>query len=177
VLSEPAEFQKLFSYADENTPDNFVSKWFEPDHLGCDTSCNACLREYTNMPYHGLLDWRLALDMVRIAQHGSAVDLTSNWGSRPNPWRTLLDKAIPNTLIRLGYGTSEDFDTLPGYVYGGRRNKVILLERHPLWQDDHSLYQQAVSEANQRYPGYPVYPMNPFRLLRRPADYVGAELI
>jgi len=176
VLSEPAEFQKLFSYADENTPRNFVSKWFEPDHLGCDTSCNACLREYTNMPYHGLLDWRLALDMVRIAQYGTPVDMASDWDSRPNPWRIVQEKVIPNTLVRLGYRSPENFGDLRGYVYDGRREKAVLLERHPLWQDGHLLYQKAVNEVNRRYPNHQVRPMNPFRLLRRPADYIWSNL-
>lgn len=176
VLSEPAEFQKLFTYADENTPGNFVSKWFASDHLGCDTSCNACLREYTNLPYHGLLDWRLALDMVRIAQYGSKVDLATAWGNHPNPWRTVLDKAIPNTLMRLGYDSPKVFGTLRGYLFNGRRNQVVLIERHPLWQDNHSLYQQAISEVSQYYPSHRIYPLNPFRLLRRPADYIVANL-
>lgn len=176
MLSEPTEFQKLFSYADENTPGNFVSEWFEPDHLGCDTSCNACLREYTNMPYHGLLDWRLALDMVRVAQHGSEVDLTTAWGSRPNPWRAVLDKAIPNTLMRLGYEAPEVFGSLRGYSLSSRRNQVVLIERHPLWQDDHSLYQQAINEVGRHYPNHLVYPLNPFRMLRRPADYIVTNL-
>jgi hypothetical protein len=114
--------------------------------------------------------------MVRIAQHDGAVDLTTPWGSQPNPWRTVLDKAIPNTLMRLGYGASEDFDTLRGYVYGGRRSQVVLLERYPLWQDDHPVYQRAVNEVNRRYPSHRIYPANPFRLLRRPADYIASNL-
>lgn len=30
----------------------------------CDSSCYACLRDYRNMPYHPLLDWRLAVDLA-----------------------------------------------------------------------------------------------------------------
>lgn len=30
----------------------------------CDSSCYVCLRDYRNMAYHPLLDWRLALDMA-----------------------------------------------------------------------------------------------------------------
>ena len=32
----------------------------------CDTSCAKCLRDYTNLPFHPLLDWRLALDMIQM---------------------------------------------------------------------------------------------------------------
>jgi hypothetical protein len=32
----------------------------------CDSSCYDCLRDYFNMPYHPLLDWRLARDLLAI---------------------------------------------------------------------------------------------------------------
>jgi Lhr-like helicase len=33
----------------------------------CDSSCYECLRDYRNMSYHPLLDWRLALDVLSLA--------------------------------------------------------------------------------------------------------------
>ena len=43
----------------------------------CDGSCYNCLRDYGNMAYHDLLDWRLSMDMTRLA-----------WGEpiRLDPW-------------------------------------------------------------------------------------------
>src|SRR5439155_24482802 len=32
----------------------------------CDSSCYDCLREFYNMSYHALLDWRLAADMLQL---------------------------------------------------------------------------------------------------------------
>jgi len=73
----------------------------------CDTSCNLCLRDFANLAYHGLLDWRLALDMARIATfHLNSVDLFSDWNGSPNSWRNLLEgtKApVPAALEQLGY--------------------------------------------------------------------------
>src|SRR4029453_2593304 len=31
----------------------------------CDSSCPDCLRHYRNMAFHGLLDWRLGLSLLR----------------------------------------------------------------------------------------------------------------
>lgn len=176
-LSEPSEFQKLFSYADFSSREkNIATKWLASEHMTtCDTSCNACLREYNNMPYHGLLDWRLALDMVRIAQQGADVDLNTPWGQYPNPWQNSLAIAIPKTLERLGYKQPEPVGSLRGYIHNNAQYKLVLLESHPLWQEDHPLYQQATNEIKLRYPAYKIKSVNPFRLLRRPADYVPAK--
>ena len=32
----------------------------------CDSSCYQCMRDYMNMSYHPLLDWRLGLDLVNL---------------------------------------------------------------------------------------------------------------
>lgn len=44
------------------------------DHLNtpsvCDPSCYECLRSYQNLRYHGILNWRLALDMARLLAFG-----------------------------------------------------------------------------------------------------------
>ncbi|MCH4250303.1 MAG: hypothetical protein LKF88_05480, partial [Microbacteriaceae bacterium] len=38
-----------------------------PSHADtCDSSCYRCLRDYGNMSYHALLDWRLARDLFRL---------------------------------------------------------------------------------------------------------------
>lgn len=44
---------------------------------GCDTSCYACLRDWTNNPYHPLLDWRLAADCLEILRFGQP--LSDRW--------------------------------------------------------------------------------------------------
>ena len=145
------------------------------DHgLSCDTSCNLCLRDFGNLSYHGLLDWRLALDMARIASASqNAVDLFSNWSGRGNPWRNLLegtDARVPTVLRQLGYNEPLLLETVR--VYKHSRQKKLLIERHPLWQEDHPDYQNTYVEAQRQFSGCEIKGMNPFRLLRRPADYV-----
>jgi ATP-dependent helicase YprA (DUF1998 family) len=40
---------------------------------GCDSSCYLCLRDHSNAAYHPLLDWRLAVDLLRIGT-GASID-------------------------------------------------------------------------------------------------------
>ncbi len=63
-LAEEKEFTRLLDRVEE-----LVTSW--DDGHGCDTSCYACLRDYTNNPYHPLLDWRLAADALEILRHGN----------------------------------------------------------------------------------------------------------
>lgn len=60
----------------------------------CRGSCYQCLRDYTNMAYHSLLDWRLAGDLLTILQGGGAASdprarraagLLRNWASDFSP--------------------------------------------------------------------------------------------
>jgi len=176
-LGESAHFSKLLDQANPDVSESLASLWMAHSHShDCDTSCNYCLRDFYNLPYHGLLDWRLALDMARLTTSSNAViDLVSSWGGHVNPWTLLLqgpESPVPATMQRLGYGQPIQFAGLRGYVHISQQRKQILIERHPLWTDEHPDYLAAVSAAKQQHPGYSIRPMNPFRALRRPADYV-----
>jgi DEAD/DEAH box helicase domain-containing protein len=183
-LGQKAEFLKLLEQGNPDALGSIAAKWMvmtapagspRPHGAECDTSCNLCLRDYYNSPYHGLLDWRLALDMARLATLGTTkIDLTSSWGTSANPWDTLLSHHIapvPATMKRLLYGGPVYFGTLRGYILQKPGRKEIRIERHPLWQDDHPEWLAAHADASAQYPGYQVLDMNPFILLRRPGDY------
>lgn len=175
-FGEPGHFRTLLAQANPNESGNLAHGWMNETHRReCDTSCNACLRDFHNLPYHGLLDWRLALDMARLAVETTAtIDLVSPWGEHENPWGTLLngtDTPVPATMQRLGYEPPVEFATLRGYVHKSPQRRRVMIERHPLWTNDHPDYRAAVAEAKQKYPRYEIKPLNPFMALRRPADY------
>jgi DEAD/DEAH box helicase domain-containing protein len=174
-LGKATEYNQLLSQADPAIPNSIAQKWLHTsEHSGCDTSCNLCLRDFYNLPYHGLLDWRLALDMARLAASPDAtVDLSTPWGSTPNLWTTLTSAAhatVPATMLRLGYVAPELFGTLRGFAH--LTKGIVAIQRHPLWHDQHPEWQQAVQAAQVIYPKARIAPMNPFRALRRPADYL-----
>src|SRR5262249_19972218 len=146
----------------------------QPHGVECDTSCNRCLRDFANLPYHGLLDWRLALDMARLAlSEANVIDLATAWEPRENPWRHLLEGTsapVPATMQRLGYSGQPPILGLS--VFTRQSGSLVRIACHPLWTEGHATYQQAKKVAETQYPGAKVQRLNPFRLLRRPADYV-----
>ena len=174
-LAQPKEFQQLMALADPSIPNSIASQWMNSHGhgSGCDTSCSLCLRDYQNLAYHGLLDWRLALDMARLVSNASStVDLNRSWGNLQNPWFNLTQGAIPSTLQRLCYGSPTQFGTLTSYVHQIPQRRTILIVRHPLWQDDHPEWIAARTAALAQHPNYQIIPANPFMVLRRPGDYV-----
>ncbi|WP_328633334.1 DEAD/DEAH box helicase [Streptomyces sp. NBC_00356] len=85
-LAEPKVFQELMASADR-----MLEKFRTGSHgTECGGSCYECLRDYTNMAYHSLLDWRLAEDLLSILrgkpseagiQPRQAGRLLENWAS------------------------------------------------------------------------------------------------
>lgn len=63
-LGQDENLAALFSHVEA-----FMSELQSHSNAGdiCDSSCYECLRDYRNMPYHPLLDWRLAVDLGSLA--------------------------------------------------------------------------------------------------------------
>jgi DEAD/DEAH box helicase domain-containing protein len=112
--------------------DSFAASLFEAEHVkDCDSSCYDCLRQYRNMNYHGLLDWRLGLSFLRILWDSSfkcgldgnlgVVDL-EGWMQHATQLRGSFCQTFQNCKPL-------NFAQLPGFEVGGR--KVIIV--HPLW--------------------------------------------
>ncbi|MFI7543759.1 DEAD/DEAH box helicase [Actinoplanes sp. NPDC049599] len=65
-LGSPDVFPKLLDAAE-----NYLDELRAPHHASeCTASCYRCLRDYSNMAYHALLDWRLAGDLLTVMRHG-----------------------------------------------------------------------------------------------------------
>ncbi|MCE7948029.1 MAG: DEAD/DEAH box helicase [Chloroflexi bacterium CFX4] len=169
-LGQPDNFTKLLTHADPDVTDSIAEKWIAHQKV-CDVSCNLCLRDYSNMSYHALLDWRLALDMARIAAGNLTVDITSNWGSRSNPWRRLVENTIPPIMRKLGYSDRQQFGNLWGYTNNTHHART-LIEIHPLWMENHPAIAEAVAAAQRLKPNNEITYLNPFRVLRRPGEYI-----
>lgn len=175
-LGQPEVFSVLLEHADPNSTPNgqesIATKWLDASHLGCDTSCNKCLRDYNNMPYHGLLDWRLALDMARIASGEMHIDLISKWANHLNPWQSILRDAIPAAMRKLHFSSRETLSDLRVFIRDLPNRNKVLIETHPLWTDEHPVYLAAFEQVRRQYPNHEIVRMNPFRAVRRPSDYV-----
>ena len=61
----------------------------------CDSSCytKGCMRDYSNMPYHPFLDWRLGLDVARLClEKGYQMNLQGNY------WASLVNRVEKNLI-------------------------------------------------------------------------------
>jgi DEAD/DEAH box helicase domain-containing protein len=138
-----------------------VDKWTAPAHAGrCDTSCNDCLRDFYNMPYHGLLDWRLAADMLAVA---GGKDVPPDLTGLPTTshWRPLVGHGpapITTALAQFGYARID----LPfGPCFGVEG--VTLVPVHPLMATLPAGVVNVLPSARR---------LDPFIAIRRPADYL-----
>lgn len=163
---------------------SLASKWMSVDQateMGhrreCDTSCHKCLRDFYNMPYHGLLDWRLAVDMARIVSDADAIiDLRSAWPQGSNPWHLLLEgknAKIPVTLRQLGFEGPVELADLMGFV--SKKIRRVLVVCHPLWRDEHKSLLDAQRAAQENFPDYNISKINPYHSLRRPVDSIADQ--
>jgi len=173
-FADQENFEELLAVAHDFASGQIGAKWLSQEHARrCDASCNYCLRDFYNMQYHGLLDWRLAMDMARVGSNPSAmVDMHSRWSPTvENPWRPLLDgkqSPITRTLEQFGYEQTSR-DALPWYVSHDR--KRVLVPAHPLWTKEYPVYREAAREATVSYANYEIDKMDLFKAIRRPGDF------
>jgi len=174
-LANAENFDRLLTVACDLAEGLVAAKWVLPEHSDrCDTSCNDCLRDFYSMQYHGLLDWRLALDMARLSRDLSvAIDLKSNLSSDiRNPWKPLVDReqaSVSRTLAQFGYS----FFSAEGHpCYVSKRRRRALVACHPLWTPENVGYLSAAQLVLESHPGFEVSPMDLFTVIRRPADYI-----
>jgi hypothetical protein len=121
----------------------------------CDLSCPDCIRHYRNLPFHGLLDWRLGLSMIRILRHGDHRCGLDGEGAEGfafpelSEWLTLAAQLRAQLCENFGWNPAE-YAGLPGFHFtgpdGAARAGVVI---HPLWSRDNpsGRLAEAVAEA------------------------------
>lgn len=103
----------------------------------CQTSCPDCLRDYSNLAWHNILDWRLAFDVARLAlDANAAVDLNV-----PH-WQLLTTSSASAYFQALGWNQTL-FNGLCAARSGARAEMLV----HPLWANNHPVLDEAKNEA------------------------------
>jgi hypothetical protein len=174
-LSLPEQFDCLLQ-AGTRVDGVIRAKWAARQHSSrCDTSCNLCLRDYASAMFHSLLDWRLALDMAMIAADSNSDISLIRAAGTPGIWDDLVSPAgqAQSLLSQLGYMPPETFGKLRGFKHTLPDWNILLLERHPLWTNDHPSWIEASKLAAERHPRVDIKPVDPFLLVRRPGDFLG----
>jgi hypothetical protein len=162
-LGMPAEVENLLRFLIGQGDPSFYDPLVGASHANtCQTSCPDCLRDFSNLAFHNILDWRLGLDLARLALDPNAViDFTVSY------WQSF---AVTTATAYFASQPHWQFLTLGG-VLAGRRGNIIEIVVHPLWDTNpnhfcaqlNAAYIQAVAAGAQR-----VTCRSIFDVLRRP---------
>jgi hypothetical protein len=127
----------------------------------CRTSCPDCLRDFSNLPYHNILDWRLGLDLARLALDPVApIDFSVPY------WQGLDAAAAAPYFAAMPGWQSVTF----GGLQAGRRGNQVEIITHPLWNTDPNFAgpQLGAAYAQAIAAGCQVTMKSLFEVLRRP---------
>ena len=90
----------------------------------CGSSCYDCLKDYYNQQHHGLLNWRVALDLAALANDENFhLDFTQVY------WKEYIKETLLPTLERKLHGTSE----MHGDIITIKTVHLSFLIIHPFW--------------------------------------------
>ena len=118
-----------------------LDRWEQEKHASdCDRSCPDCLRNYGNRFSHGLLDWRLAVDLTEVTI-GKPLK-TARWFSSASRTAETFVKICANAEVKAKVETHESITCV---VDADRRIALIL--GHPLWHTDEALIQEGQRSA------------------------------
>lgn len=154
----------------------FLSKLLDESHRHkCEWSCYLCLRNFRNMRFHPLLDWRLAISMIRIlASANEQVGLDGNWDKvELEGWKDMVEnKALDPFLKGFQQLANKPFELIegvecPSFRYG--RQAVIV--RHPLWDTTgpEGLFAESLVALESTVGQKNVLTVDSFDMLRRPS--------
>jgi len=124
-LGTPAEAESLLRFlTGQGDPSFYDPLVAQPHASACQTSCPDCLRDFSNLAFHNILDWRLGLDLARLALDPNApIDFTVSY------WQNLASATAATYFAAQPQWQSL---TLAG-VPAGRRGNIIEIVVHPLW--------------------------------------------
>jgi hypothetical protein len=166
MLGEPGEAEALLRYIVGQSSQAFYGFLVSPQHAGpgsnaCMTSCPDCLRDFFNLQYHSVLDWRLGLDLARLALDPAAP----------------IDFGVPYWQGVDVSAAGPYFAAMPGWqqvtlggLQAGRRGNRVEIVAHPLWNTHPNFFgpQLAGAYAQAVAAGCQVTIKSIFELLRRP---------
>jgi DEAD/DEAH box helicase domain-containing protein len=122
-FADPEEMERLLRFIlDPDLKHGIQGRLMDPDHrTDCMSSCHRCLRDFANMRYHSLLDWRLGLDMVDLALGSISGPTLEN-----ERWKDVVHMAKNSYFESHGVSPTGKM----------KRNHFIL--RHAIWSPDES---------------------------------------
>ena len=161
---------KILKKVENSQNSAFMKSLYDPEHIKeCDSACHKCLKAYRNIHYHGLLDWRLAVSILRTFISKDYKCGIDNYFESPElkGWMDKAKSLRDDFCQNFSACQSKDYGQLPGFSINNKKNIIIL---HPFWSKDAqaSLVTDAMKEAKKRTGQDPII-VDTFNLLRRPS--------
>jgi ATP-dependent helicase YprA (DUF1998 family) len=130
-LGTPDEAENLLRIVAGQGNLDFYGPIVAPAHAStCQTSCPDRLRDFSNLAYHNILDWRLGLDLARLALNANApIDFAVSY------WEDLVAPVGSPAQAYVASRPHWQFLAYAGVPAGRRGNHVEFLV-HPLWNTD-----------------------------------------
>lgn len=168
-----------------NDDDTYFKYMLSDNHNEeCDSTCYKCLKTYRNMPYHGLLDWRLGISLLRImvdTSYKAGADGNFNYPELKT-WKqfaqTLLN-SLNEGFFRtytgdLLYHLELTSEGIP-YLYSPNSPLKPIFAAHPLWEGISSrILADSVLEASlvhdTKWDADDIITIDTFNLLRRSSN-------
>lgn len=127
----------------------------------CQTSCHECMRDYGNLAYHSILDWRLAVDFARLC-----LDAAARIDFSPPHWAGVAQHAADRVHAAFPGSSRTTLAGLEAVVAGSR----AIVIGHPLWDIRQGMTHPALTaaEAAGRQNGLTVEFRSTFMAIRRP---------
>lgn len=158
-IAKPANFKALLRSTRETLRDMFEAN----GHAACSTSCPDCLRSWDNQRLHGVLDWRLALDMLDLCA-GDELKL-SRWFGRNLELQSAAQSIDAGCEVVVAGSMDVPVVLMPD-------EKVGVVVGHPLWfrggtANSDVQRETAIAEAKLELPGYRLSISDHFEFDRR----------
>ena len=159
---DPLEAEALLQNITSQSPGGFNEPIISQQHATeCRTSCPDCLRDFSNLVFHNILDWRVALDVARLALDANApVDFGVSY------WQGLDAIAAAPYFQAVGLQQTQF-----GGLIAGRDGSYVEIITHPLWDSDPNSFGPILAGAHAQAVAGGATEVNfksVFELLRRP---------
>lgn len=118
--------------------DVYFKQMLSEEHIKeCDSSCYKCLKTYRNMPYHGLLDWRLGIALFRVmtnANYKAGADGNFDYPELQGWSKSAKDRlvALNESFFRNVFELEETSNGIP-FLYDPSGKRKPIFAAHPLW--------------------------------------------
>jgi len=127
-FGNPGEAAGLLQFVTGQNGPAFFQPLVAPAHANeCRTSCPDCLRDFANLAYHNVLDWRLGLDLARLALDPAA----------PIDFQVPYWQGVDTAAAGPYFAAQPNWQpfVLAG-LHAARRNNRVVIITHPLWNTD-----------------------------------------